>query len=194
MKMLGNSNRDLNPLQKRWLYRCCTLSTALYGYHCGIITKCHSITPSKYSEKCNKELSYGYQMPFRHCLQEELRPSHASFLSTFILRNYITNFIQGVFFFLTTTSLDWFFPLTDPATIIPMICPSKLWLSSKDFIWIAFLLTWTIRRMNFSLLLILSIMNSSLDTVLLTCFPIDFLSIYGRKMSRIISKILMILL
>jgi len=32
MKMLGNSNRGLNPLQKRWLYRCCALSIALYRF------------------------------------------------------------------------------------------------------------------------------------------------------------------
>ena len=32
MKMLGNSLRGLIPLQKRWLYKCCTLSIALYSF------------------------------------------------------------------------------------------------------------------------------------------------------------------
>ena len=32
MKLLGNSSRDINPLQKCLLYRCCTLPIALYGF------------------------------------------------------------------------------------------------------------------------------------------------------------------
>ena len=32
MKLLGNSVRGINPLQKRLLYRCCTLPIALYGF------------------------------------------------------------------------------------------------------------------------------------------------------------------
>ena len=32
MKLLGNSSRDINPLQKRLLYRCCALPIALYGF------------------------------------------------------------------------------------------------------------------------------------------------------------------
>ena len=32
MKMLGNSTRRLNPLQKRWLYRCYVLPIILYGF------------------------------------------------------------------------------------------------------------------------------------------------------------------
>ena len=32
MKMLGSSLRGINPLYKRRLYRCCTLSIALYSF------------------------------------------------------------------------------------------------------------------------------------------------------------------
>ena len=32
MKMLGNSSKGLIPMQKRWLYRCCILPIALYGF------------------------------------------------------------------------------------------------------------------------------------------------------------------
>ena len=32
MKLLGNSSRGINPLQKRRLYRCCTLPIILYGF------------------------------------------------------------------------------------------------------------------------------------------------------------------
>jgi len=32
MKLLGNSSRGINPIQKRQLYRCCVLSIALYGF------------------------------------------------------------------------------------------------------------------------------------------------------------------
>ena len=32
MKLLGNSSRGINPLQKRLLYRCCALLIALYGF------------------------------------------------------------------------------------------------------------------------------------------------------------------
>ena len=32
MKLLGNSSRGISPLQKRLLYRCCTLPIALYGF------------------------------------------------------------------------------------------------------------------------------------------------------------------
>ena len=32
MKLLGNSARGINPLQKRRLYRCCTLLIVLYGF------------------------------------------------------------------------------------------------------------------------------------------------------------------
>ena len=32
MKLLGNSSRGINPLQKRKLYRCCTLLVTLYGF------------------------------------------------------------------------------------------------------------------------------------------------------------------
>ena len=32
MKLLGNLSRDINPLQKRRLYRCCTLPITLYGF------------------------------------------------------------------------------------------------------------------------------------------------------------------
>ena len=32
MKLLGNSSRDINPIQKRLLYRCCALPIALYGF------------------------------------------------------------------------------------------------------------------------------------------------------------------
>jgi len=32
IKLLGNSIRGINPIQKRQLYRCCTLPIALYGF------------------------------------------------------------------------------------------------------------------------------------------------------------------
>ena len=32
VKLLGNSSRDINPLQKRKLYRCCALSITLYSF------------------------------------------------------------------------------------------------------------------------------------------------------------------
>ena len=32
MRLLRNSTRDINPLQKRRLYRCCTLSIVLYRF------------------------------------------------------------------------------------------------------------------------------------------------------------------
>ena len=32
MKLLGNSSRGINPIQKRLLYRCCALPIALYGF------------------------------------------------------------------------------------------------------------------------------------------------------------------
>jgi len=32
MKILGNSSRDINPIQKHLLYRCCILPIALYGF------------------------------------------------------------------------------------------------------------------------------------------------------------------
>ena len=32
MKLLGNSSRDINPIQKHLLYRCCILPIALYGF------------------------------------------------------------------------------------------------------------------------------------------------------------------
>ena len=32
MKLLGNSTRIINPIQKWWLYRCCALSIVLYGF------------------------------------------------------------------------------------------------------------------------------------------------------------------
>jgi len=32
MKLLGNSSRDINPLQKKRLYRCCTLPIILYSF------------------------------------------------------------------------------------------------------------------------------------------------------------------
>ena len=32
MKLLGNSSRGINPLQKHLLYRCCVLPIALYGF------------------------------------------------------------------------------------------------------------------------------------------------------------------
>ena len=32
MKLLGNSSRGINPIQKHLLYRCCVLSIALYGF------------------------------------------------------------------------------------------------------------------------------------------------------------------
>ena len=32
MKLLGNSSRGINPVQKRLLYRCCALPIALYGF------------------------------------------------------------------------------------------------------------------------------------------------------------------
>jgi len=32
MKMLGNLLKEINPLQKRRLYKCCTLPIALYGF------------------------------------------------------------------------------------------------------------------------------------------------------------------
>jgi len=50
MKMLGNSLRGINPLQKRRLYRCCALSIALYMFLLWYY---------------NKELHFGYQVHFR---------------------------------------------------------------------------------------------------------------------------------
>ena len=32
MRMLGNSSREINPLQKRQLYRCCALPITFYGF------------------------------------------------------------------------------------------------------------------------------------------------------------------
>jgi len=32
MNLLGNSSREINPIQKRLLYRCCILPIVLYGF------------------------------------------------------------------------------------------------------------------------------------------------------------------
>ena len=69
---------------------------------CSTTTKRPLNILSKYLEKCNEKLPYGYQVPFLLHLQEELRPFWALFLFIFISRNYTTDFIQGDFLSLTT--------------------------------------------------------------------------------------------
>ena len=53
MKLLSNSSRGINSLQKKRLYRCCVLSIVFYllyymGFHCSTTTK-HSITTTSIS-------------------------------------------------------------------------------------------------------------------------------------------------
>jgi len=47
MNLLGNSNRGINPLQKRLLYRCCALPIALYGFQLWYFNK----APTSYHMK-----------------------------------------------------------------------------------------------------------------------------------------------
>ena len=51
MKILGNSTRGLNPMQKRHLYRCCILSIALYGFQVWLYNKAPLNYPLKILRK-----------------------------------------------------------------------------------------------------------------------------------------------
>ena len=45
--MLGNSLRDLDPIQKRHLYKCCVLSIALYRFQLWYYNKVPLVYPLK---------------------------------------------------------------------------------------------------------------------------------------------------
>ena len=47
MKLLGNSTRGINPLQKRLLYRCCVLPIVLYGFQLWFYNKAPLSYPMK---------------------------------------------------------------------------------------------------------------------------------------------------
>ena len=52
--MLGNLTRGLNSLQKRWLYRCCALSIALYGFQLWYYNK----APLNYSLRALRKMQW----------------------------------------------------------------------------------------------------------------------------------------
>ena len=47
MKLLGNLTREINPLQKRLLYRCCILPIVLYGFQLWFYNKAPLLYPMK---------------------------------------------------------------------------------------------------------------------------------------------------
>jgi len=71
MKMLGNSLRGLDPIQKRHLYRCCTLPIVLYSFQFWYYNKVPLAYPL---EKCREELQYRLQEHFTYLLQQESKP------------------------------------------------------------------------------------------------------------------------
>ena len=62
------------------------------AFHYSTTTKLLWITPSSYYKRYNKELLFGYMVFFKHFLQQESKPSQASFLYISISRNYMEYF------------------------------------------------------------------------------------------------------
>jgi len=58
MKILGNSSRGLNPLQKCLLYRSCALLIALYGFQLWYLPQSPSIVSSEDLGETSKESSH----------------------------------------------------------------------------------------------------------------------------------------
>jgi len=54
MKLLGNSIRGINPIQKRLLYRCCILPIALYGFQLWFYNKVPLSYPIKILRKMQR--------------------------------------------------------------------------------------------------------------------------------------------
>jgi len=54
IKILGNSSRDLIPMQKRWLYRYCVLSIALYSFQLWYYNKIPLVYPLKELRKIQR--------------------------------------------------------------------------------------------------------------------------------------------
>ena len=54
MKLLGNSTRGINPIQKRLLYRCCILPIALYGIQLWFYNKASLLYPLKILRKMQR--------------------------------------------------------------------------------------------------------------------------------------------
>ena len=52
--MLGNSSRGLNPIQKRYLYRCCALSIVLYRFQLWYYNKVPLVYPLEKLKKMQK--------------------------------------------------------------------------------------------------------------------------------------------
>ena len=58
MKILGNSMRGINSVQKCQLYRCCILSIALYGFQLWFYNKAPISYHNKILDKCREELPF----------------------------------------------------------------------------------------------------------------------------------------
>jgi len=54
MKLLGNSTREINPIQKCLLYRCCVLPIALYGFQLWFYNKAPLLYPMKILRKMQR--------------------------------------------------------------------------------------------------------------------------------------------
>ena len=58
--MLENSSRGINPLQKRWLYRCCALPIALYSFQLWYYNKAPLNYPLNILRKMQQKQLSGY--------------------------------------------------------------------------------------------------------------------------------------
>ena len=72
MKLLGNSSRGINPIQKRLLYRCCILPIALYGFQLWFYNKAPLLYHMKILGKMQRRAAIWILGAFKTSLSEGL--------------------------------------------------------------------------------------------------------------------------
>ena len=73
MKLLGNSSRGINPIQKRQLYRCCILLIALYGLQLWFYNKAPMLYYMKILDKMQRRAAIWILVAFKTSPTEEIK-------------------------------------------------------------------------------------------------------------------------
>ena len=73
MKLLGNSSRGINPIQKQQLYRCCILPIALYGLQLWFYNKAPMLYYMKILDKMQRRAAIWILVAFKTSLTEEIK-------------------------------------------------------------------------------------------------------------------------
>ena len=154
--MLGNSLRGLNSIQKRHLYRCCTLPIVLYRFQLQYYNKVPLMYPLEKLKKMQRRAAIWITGAF--CTSPTAGIKAIAGL-IFICKNSMVMFSYELIHYHKITSSTHFLSQEIPTLKNLIDYHQTILCPNNDQVLRALQLTWTINLTKFSLLFLLSIMN-----------------------------------